>query len=852
MRICSINPRHLICFFSVLFLVLTVNIPASHAQDLPDGAIARLGKGSVGDIAYFPDGSRFAMASSLGLWIYDAHTGEELALLSGRIDPYDIAISPDGNTIVSVNSDDTVGVWDVATGKQKFALRGHRGSLTCIAFSPDGLTIASGSEYYDVPGECEVRLWDAATGQEKAVFIYDDEPSPFFGDRQDQVTSVTFSPDSRLIATGHDGPAAVIRDAITGERKHTLRVEVRPGVFAGGGYVWDIAFSPDGNTLAGPTGSREGTMVLWDVATGEQKILFGGHTWIVGDIDYSPDGRAIVSASWLDDTIRLWDATTGQEQATFVGHTGGVNSIAFNPDGRTIVSRSGRRGDNTVRLWDVGTSTLLNTLTGYTSGVYSVAFSPDGRTLASGSRDNTVRLWNVGTSTLLNTLTGHTDWVRSVAFSPDGRTLASGSWDDTVRLWDATTGEHLNTLTGHTGEVGSVAFSPDGRTLASGSWDDTVRLWDATTGEHLNTLTGHTDRVYSVAFSPDGRTLASGSWDNTVYLWNVETGAHLNTLIGHTDYVYSVAFSPDGRTLASGSGIDDSVRLWDAVRGQLLNTFIGHTGWVRSVAFSPDGRTLASGSTDSTVILWELTPPPPADDPLDVNGDGQVTVIDLAIVALLYGTEVPAGVDLPADVNADGIVNILDLTAVAQGIDAARGNAFTLNALEAALAAAVEIEAIAEAPMLGGTRPDNFRDSLYSGNRAYHNVADALADAGHLGHNIPAVLTRLLQLLKEIGETPPETTALLPNYPNPFNPETWIPYQLANASRVQITIFDTRGTVVRKLDLGHQQKDYYMSKVRAAYWDGKNQFGEPVASGIYFYTLTAGDFNATRKLLIAK
>ena len=242
----------------------------------------------------------------------------------------------------------------------------------------------------------------------------------------------------------------------------------------------------------------------------------------------------------------------------------------------------------------------------------------------------------------------------------------------------------------------------------------------------------------------------------------------------------------------------------------------------------------------------------PGPEGLDVNGDGKVTVIDLAIVALFYGTQVPVGVNLPADVNADGIVNILDLTAVAQGIDAARGNAFTLNALEAALAEAVEIEAIAEAPMLGGTRPDNFRDSLYSRNRAYRNVADALAEAGHLGPGIPVVLTRLLQLLKEMGETPPETTALLPNYPNPFNPETWIPYHLAQDAEVTLTIHDVRGVLVQALTLGHQAAGVYESRARAAYWDGRNQSGEPVASGLYFYTLTAGDFTATRKLLIAK
>ena len=234
--------------------------------------------------------------------------------------------------------------------------------------------------------------------------------------------------------------------------------------------------------------------------------------------------------------------------------------------------------------------------------------------------------------------------------------------------------------------------------------------------------------------------------------------------------------------------------------------------------------------------------------PLDVNGDGRVTVIDLAIVALFYGTQVPDGIDLPADVNADGIVNILDLTAVAQGIDAAADNihGFSLKDVESALLAAIDQETIAEAP-IGISTPQH---SLPAG--VYRNVAAALADARHFATgDVRAVLEGLLQLLLEMGAIPEETT-LLPNYPNPFNPETWIPYQLANASRVQITIFDARSTVVRKLDLGHQQEGYYTSKVRAAYWDGRNESGEPVASGIYFYTLTAGDFNATRKLLIAK
>ena len=230
---------------------------------------------------------------------------------------------------------------------------------------------------------------------------------------------------------------------------------------------------------------------------------------------------------------------------------------------------------------------------------------------------------------------------------------------------------------------------------------------------------------------------------------------------------------------------------------------------------------------------------------LDVNGDGQVTVMDLVAVALFYGIQLPDGINLRADVNADGVVNVLDLVAVAQGIDAASsGNGVSLQAVEAALAAAAEqaaeIEAIAEAP-----------NALSGGTLAYRNVAAALADA-RLDKRIPeTVLQALLHLLAEMREIP-DTTALLPNYPNPFNPETWLPYELATPASVKLSIHSVAGRLVRTLDVGHQPAGIYRSKHRAAYWDGKNQHGEKVASGIYFYTLTAGDFTATRKLLIAK
>ena len=250
-------------------------------------------------------------------------------------------------------------------------------------------------------------------------------------------------------------------------------------------------------------------------------------------------------------------------------------------------------------------------------------------------------------------------------------------------------------------------------------------------------------------------------------------------------------------------------------------------------------------------------PPGPGATAADVNGDGKVNVVDLVMVAFFYGIRATEGTTLPADVNKDGIVNLLDLTAVATAIDAAgKGRALAAGDLEAVLKAVADIEAAAEAP---GRISKGWvtRRNTQAKTPLRANVAAAFADAKHratedvrLQKWMP-LLKELLLMLAEMRDIP-DTTALLPNYPNPFNPETWIPYHLATDAAVVLRIYDIRGSTVRELALGHQAAGIYESRGRAAYWDGKNQLGEHVASGVYFYTLTAGEFTATRKLLIAK
>ena len=521
-------------------------------------------------------------------------------------------------------------------------------------------------------------------------------------------------------------------------------------------------------------------------------------------------------------------------------------------------------------MWDARTGAHLRTLEGHKDRVESVSFSPDGTTLASGSYDSTIRLWNVRTGLHISTLYRHTDGVESVSFSPDGKTLASGSWDDTICLWDARTGAHLRTLEGHTNWVHSVSFSPDGTTLASGGSGGTIHLWDARTGTRIRTLEGHTGSVTSISFSPDGTTLASGSWDGTVLLWELNPPPTTNATMSLTPspvpspaigeqltlslkiadgenvagYQATVRFDPtalryvessNGDYLPSGaffiSPIPDGNKVTLAA-SSLTNESSGD-GTLATVTFEIIDAKVSTVSLSNVLLTdkagnsstpqtenAQITEPP--EIPRDVNRDGVVNILDLKLVEANFGKR---GENV-ADVNGDGVVNIVDLTLVAAAIG--NNNEDVDNA----------------APVLWSLNLDTMPTRS--------DVEAWLREARQVNLTDPAFQSGILVLEQLLAALTPKETALLPNYPNPFNPETWIPYQLATPADVSISIYTADGQLVRKLDLEHQPVGIYESRSRAAHWDGKNAQGEPVASGVYFYTLTAGDFTATRKMLIRK
>ncbi len=582
----------------LLITVLLINVIYStgFCQDnievgLPEGAIARIGKGGINVMRFSPDGTHLAVGTDVGVWLYDVQTGKE-------------------TYIPRINTSQSKPFRDALDGEEPVAFREGAGQVNALAFSQDGKTLASGGA-----GDRIIQLWYVDTNTKHAI-----TDSSLNG-----VEAIAFLQDSTTLVNLNRG-GIVHWDVQTGTKvpkSHDIR------------NYESIVFSQDGSSFA--VGTREGRIHLWDSTTDRNHKRLTGHAIVsiikkdnteveVWALAFSPDGKIIASGS-QDKTVQLWDTEKQRKLATLKAHEGWITALAFSADGKTLAS-----GDTNkvIKLWDVDTYKERATLLGHNNTISTLTFAPEGSRnivakyrgcLASGSYDGTIRFWDPDSGKEIVTFTsGHTESVKAVAFSEDNLNLTVAAHNSTLTVWSLQTGNKLNTFDDHPNDTATVTLSPDTtRFVFQGSkglrywtaYRDTgsytggsIQLWDISNEKEMLGPWQEAGYTNALTISPDNQILVAGYGRDGVFAWHVNTGVELFRFNSDSPFSGMLVFSPDGKLL-SLNGIHVKTRIWDiTVQRELTPPNLEKHN---TLAFSPDSKTIALGDTKG-IVLWNVTP----------------------------------------------------------------------------------------------------------------------------------------------------------------------------------------------------------------------------------------------------
>jgi WD40 repeat protein len=499
-----------------------------------------------------------------------------------------LAISADGNYLLSGNDDGSVGYWDLRTWRLVRRFTGHSAPVSSVAFHPTGEYALSGSE------DRTARFWDVRSGKCLRTL----------NDHTNTVHAVLFSADGRLTYTASkDGTIRryttqlstrrccdyLISTPVSAEKTIDNQDQVSrmleeaddllgAGRCAEAYHLLRSAQAVHGFEKAAPVldrlhqseqGAHRGELLsAWLIQT------MSGHSDVIHDVDLSKDGRLAVSAS-SDRTVRVWDTRKGTCVACIEAHTRPLSAAKFSPGGEMLATASrdyymaSEAGDQFLRLWEVRGIKQIHDFKKFDQSVNTLTFSPDGKSLfvartemIADKGENYIQAFDVRTGGQIHAFNGHKDVVTCLAAFGGGKYLLSGSKDETLKIWNAVTGECLKTLHGHKGNIHALTVIGDGRFALSGGVDNLIRLWDLTSGTCVRELEGHADTIHAIAVTSDGQFALSGGEEFALRLWDLRSWRVLQVLEGHTDGVTSIAFSGDGRYAVSGS-YDKTVKVWE-------------------------------------------------------------------------------------------------------------------------------------------------------------------------------------------------------------------------------------------------------------------------------------------------
>ncbi|MGI0486366.1 AAA-like domain-containing protein [Pantanalinema rosaneae CENA516] len=518
------------------------------------------------DVKFSPNGKWIATASKDGTAKLWSITGEELQKYEGHHNPItSLVFSHDNKYLLTSSEDKTVKLWEVHTGKQIQVLR-HQDKVFSLDISPDATTIVTGDE------RGFLQFWDRSGNRFSTIKVH-----------ESRITSVKFSSDGKQIITASQDTKVLVWNI---SDKTLKQLDSSNGWHQSPVFRSQINVKTQQVITASLDGARLGGI------NEKPKILKGYHGAIF-NIAFSPDGKTI-AAGGSDGRIYIWDAN-GDLLEQFNGHEGSVNGLSFSPDGKQLVTVG---DDRTVRLWDL--EWLPQLWQAHKGKIFSFSFSPDSQWLATtGLEDDTVQVRNLVANKTYK-WAAQQSGVLQIDFSPDGTQLLTTGMDGTIKLWGLL-GKQMTTITGHRGRVFDGAFSPNGQYIATVGIDGMVRLWDHS-GQLIWQFLAHQDGAMGISFSPDGQYIATAGVDTKARIWSL-SGKQLSTLEGHKGWVVDVQFSPDSQILAT-TGDDGTVRLWNRQGKELVQSPKGG-GLLYSVQFSSDGKQLITAGLRS-VTLWAI------------------------------------------------------------------------------------------------------------------------------------------------------------------------------------------------------------------------------------------------------